>query len=618
MKTIFTLLILIGLGNLVQGQVNGYAKVTGILGPILTVSDVNETYDQFTIGSKVIVMQMQDDVIGSNTSNNSSFGSLSSIAKAGKFEVATVLLRLDVLGILNTITLSSTLNNSFNIGSNSSVQIISFPTLGTGVFTTTSNISALPWNGSIGGVVAFNVNGVLTLNHNITADNAGFRGGAADATANAGSCDNTNYFSAVNENFGYKGEGIYKVTNSNFTAGMGRLINAGGGGNSHNAGGGGGGNFSAGGTGSMGYGCSIDNGGQSGISLNSYLSSDRVFMGGGAGGGEANNGYNTKGGNGGGIIIIKAAQIRTTGSGSPVRISSNGESAASIGNDGAGGGGAGGSQYLDVNSWNIDAAKPLIISSNGGNGGSVGDGARHGGGAGGGQGLLMFTGNAPGANSTVSTNVGNGGYDYSGGTLAQNGNGTNNTGIMVNMMSALPVKLVSFTAAKNKETVSLEWRTQNEQRISHYEIQRSANGADFTTIAKQNSKGDQLTGIYSFTDLQPLKTTSYYRLLIVDNDAKQSYSKIVVITAGAISGIRISPSPASSSASLQLNSSQAGFASIRILNMNGSIVAKQQSSIMAGNNSIAIESVASLSNGVYNVEVFVNNSVLLTRLIIMK
>ena len=40
------------------------------------------------------------------------------------------------------------------------------------------------------------------------------------------------------DNFADKGEGIYKVTNANYAAAKGKILNGGGGGNSHNAGGG--------------------------------------------------------------------------------------------------------------------------------------------------------------------------------------------------------------------------------------------------------------------------------------------------------------------------------------------------------------------------------------------
>src|SRR5688572_28606242 len=74
-------------------QVNAYAKVTAITTTagksVLTMANINQTYHTFAVGEDVIVIQMQDNII-SGTSNNSSFGLLSSIANAGLYEVATI------------------------------------------------------------------------------------------------------------------------------------------------------------------------------------------------------------------------------------------------------------------------------------------------------------------------------------------------------------------------------------------------------------------------------------------------------------------------------------------------------------------------------------------------
>lgn len=59
--------------------VNGYAVVTALSGTSLTVTSVDETNDTFEVGEQIILMQMQDNVIGANTEDNSSFGTLGSI-----------------------------------------------------------------------------------------------------------------------------------------------------------------------------------------------------------------------------------------------------------------------------------------------------------------------------------------------------------------------------------------------------------------------------------------------------------------------------------------------------------------------------------------------------------
>src|SRR5690606_29106225 len=129
---------------------------------------------------------------------------------------------------------------------------------------------ALDWNGNVGGVVAFDVDGTLNLAHNITADNKGFRGGNSaqwvterycsfwllicwEYDYTSLDCQNAEYTNNDADYYASKGEGIYKKTNNNYNLARGKILNGAGGANQNNAGGGGGGNLTAGGEGGRGY-----------------------------------------------------------------------------------------------------------------------------------------------------------------------------------------------------------------------------------------------------------------------------------------------------------------------------------------------------------------------------
>jgi hypothetical protein len=146
-----------------QTIINGYANVSAINGSktTLSVNNVNQSFDAFDVGDKIIIMQMQDNVVGSDTLDNSSFGNISLIANAGVYEFTTIASNSPASGIPTSITLVAPLINNYTTTSRSSVQIITFKNLGTN-FTTTSNITGLAWNGFVGGVIAFQVDSKLT------------------------------------------------------------------------------------------------------------------------------------------------------------------------------------------------------------------------------------------------------------------------------------------------------------------------------------------------------------------------------------------------------------------------------------------------------------------------
>lgn len=532
-----------------QTTVNAYAKITSITNnSVLALSNVDQTNHTFTVGGQVVVMQMQDNVIGTNTTNASSFGNLSSIANAGSYEIRTISARTPTSGSPTSVTLSAALTNTYNTGANSSVQMISFRDLGSN-YTTTANISGNTWNGNVGGVIAFFVTNTLTLNHSVLADGLGFRGGAVSSNA-AGdlTCVNTSYISTLTT-LGKKGEGIYAATTTSFTQARGKILNGGGGGSENNAGGGGGGNYSAGGDGGLGYPCTTANSGRGlgGIALSGQISASRIFMGGGGGGGQANNSVATPGGNGGGIILIKANTIVTgTTCVSSITVSANGNTAADSGNDGAGGGGAGGSIVIQANAYSVNSACPITFRSNGGGGGSVGNSASHGGGGGGGQGVVIYSSAQPTTNVTTQTNNGAAGADNNSGNInAGSGGGSNGGGISSLPPSGtpLPIKLVKFRGELEKDKIKLSWTTASEKNSNYFLIEKSLDGINFSEIGKVFGNGNNnQTNEYSIYDYLPGSGLNYYRLKQTDYSGFE-YSSLIYINYNTPFDFSVFPNP---------------------------------------------------------------------------
>lgn len=547
MRTKYLLLFLVLTWSVhAQTIVNAYAKVTGVTSnSVLAVNNVNQTNHTFIVGEKVIVMQMQDNVIGSNTTNAATFGDLSAIANAGNYEFRTILSKSPASGTPTTITLSSPLSNTYNTGTNSSVQLITFRYLGN-TFTTTADITGLAWDGNVGGVIGIEVNAMLTLNHRIIADGIGFLGGLRSDDADE-ACNSTTY--RVNDPFkAYKGEGIFKRTAGNQTNGRGKILNGGGGGSENNAGGGGGGNYTAGGNGGLGYQCNTGNSGYGlgGITLSTSISGSRIFMGGGGGGGQMNNGNATSGGNGGGIVLLKTTTLVTTSTcGTGDRISANGQAAGNSGNDGSGGGGAGGSIVLQVSTYSVTSTCPLINSASGGAGGNVNDPASHGGGGGGGQGVIIYSGPQPTANVTTSVTNGAAGSDNSsGGTSSTSGGGTNGAGVVTAGSSPLPIELVSFSAEKDNDRVKILWATASEKDNSYFTVEKSEDGINFTVVGNVAGAGNSRTyKTYNYYDTRPYKGLSYYRLKQTDLSAEFQYSPMVSVNFNEKISFSIYPNP---------------------------------------------------------------------------
>lgn len=157
---------------------------------------------------------------------------------------------------------------------------------------------------------------------------------------------------------------------------------------------------------------------------------------------------------------------------------------------------------------------------------------------------------------------------------------------------SLPLKLVSFTGSLRPFGALLSWKTENEVNTDRFEVQRSSDGTNFTTIGSVAAKGGPgLQSGYSFTDAALKQGLNYYRLKIIDKDGSVEYSAIVILKLdAAVQPISIYPNPVKNR--LQLVS--ATETEVNLVDATGKLVRKWQ--LKPGNN---IFDVGNVSSGIY-------------------
>jgi glycosidase len=124
----------------------------------------------------------------------------------------------------------------------------------------------------------------------------------------------------------------------------------------------------------------------------------------------------------------------------------------------------------------------------------------------------------------------------------------------------LPINLASFIAEKTgKQTVLLKWTTTNEMNNQYFEIQRSNNGINFTTIGKVNAQNNtSAIKQYSFTDTKAANI-NYYRLKQVDKDGQAHYSSAIKISFDGNVHWQLYPNPANANTALYMLDDVAGL-----------------------------------------------------------
>lgn len=179
----------------------------------------------------------------------------------------------------------------------------------------------------------------------------------------------------------------------------------------------------------------------------------------------------------------------------------------------------------------------------------------------------------------------------------------------------------SIDAVANDKSVIVKWVTSSELNNSHFEVERSFDMKVFKTVALiLDGFAAEGTGkAYAYKEgageVNNGKTV-YFRLKQINEDGKVSYSTIMAVrslsksnnTTNAI--MQVSPNPVADNLSIQVNSTVAGLAEIRIVSLAGQTLLSKQSTISKGNSSVLIEGLNKLSSGTYMTQLIMNGTVI--------
>ncbi len=183
----------------------------------------------------------------------------------------------------------------------------------------------------------------------------------------------------------------------------------------------------------------------------------------------------------------------------------------------------------------------------------------------------------------------------------------------------LPLQVISFNAALQKNNVTLNWQTTSEINTAYFNIQRSNNGNNFTTIAKQNAAGSGLTNKYFFSDagVNALQhATIFYRLQMVDRDASSAYSKIVALNVNDSNGVFFSifPNPARDKLHFSIGCTENTTLSILIVDIYGRHVYTNTLSTVAGTFHHDID-ISKMATGIYTIQLISDKGITISKFV---
>jgi len=201
-------------------------------------------------------------------------------------------------------------------------------------------------------------------------------------------------------------------------------------------------------------------------------------------------------------------------------------------------------------------------------------------------------------------------------------NAVSSTGIINVANITLPLTLIQFKGKKQADNILLDWTTANETQVNRFEIERSADGSAFdklsTVVAAGNSNSNKA---YIFTDTKPLDAINYYRLKMIDNDGKYTYSNVIVFMGDRSKGIIVSvikPNPFTETINLAIVLQQAQLLTLQLVDMTGKVVATKQVQAKEGKNDIVYSGLSQLSDGVYYIRIITTDALLQQKVLKVK
>lgn len=183
--------------------------------------------------------------------------------------------------------------------------------------------------------------------------------------------------------------------------------------------------------------------------------------------------------------------------------------------------------------------------------------------------------------------------------------------------NALPLELLYFTGTKDNGVSRLSWATANEQNSSHFVVERSRDGINFTAIGQVAAAGNSTEErTYYFNDVSPMAGDNYYRLRSVDIDNSFTNSNIINLNYAVNFGAEVYPNPFQSSFTVDIFTEQttSNEATIELFDLLGRTVHTGTVTIGNGRNSFTLDN-ATLTPGTYMLKITSGNNTVIRKIV---
>lgn len=170
--------------------------------------------------------------------------------------------------------------------------------------------------------------------------------------------------------------------------------------------------------------------------------------------------------------------------------------------------------------------------------------------------------------------------------------------------SPLPVKLSNIKAFEKQQGIQLDWTAYQEDNLNNYQIERSADGINFTPLGTVAARNLTSATDYTFFDATPVNGVNFYRIKNIDLDGKSGYSNVVKVNLDKnVKGFSLYPNPVRNGmVSYQSSDLSKGNYAVNIFNANGQQVYTQRFNHAGGSINQTIQLPVGVRSGMYTLQ----------------
>ncbi|MGC4100205.1 PQQ-dependent sugar dehydrogenase [Ferruginibacter sp.] len=167
----------------------------------------------------------------------------------------------------------------------------------------------------------------------------------------------------------------------------------------------------------------------------------------------------------------------------------------------------------------------------------------------------------------------------------------------------LPLDQITLTGRYDAGTVPLQWKTENENSVSHYIVEKSLNGQNFSPIGSVVAIGNTSnSSTYNFRDnnlVNDFSPVLYYRIKVYDQNGAFKYSNTISVTLPSFAGnVTVSPNPATDKMNALVLAPADGRAEWSVIDITGRTLLSGTAMLKKGNNQLPV-SLGKLAAGTY-------------------